>query len=99
METLNQGEKKEKVTFDGCFFLKPKIRCCEYVSTHLIFGVGQDSTKIFSEAPDPKLTGAKGKFSVDFNRLWNKCTIFPIVTGNSGAVRFELSPGFMSFSA
>lgn len=34
------------------FFLKPKNRYCECVSTHFISGVNQDSTTIFSKAPE-----------------------------------------------
>jgi len=37
------------------------MTCCECVSKHFILSVGLDSTKIFSEAPDLKLMGAKGK--------------------------------------
>lgn len=66
---------------------------------HFIFSVSQNSTTIFSEAPDPNLTGAKGNLSMDFNRLLNRCVTFLALTGNSGAINFELSPVFMSFPA
>lgn len=39
------------------------------VSTHFIFSANQDSTKVFVEAPDPKLTGAKVKLSMGFYRI------------------------------
>lgn len=57
------------------FLLKPKNRYCEYVSTHLMFGVNQDSTKIFCKASE---------LSMYLNRLWNSCIIFMVMTGNSG---------------
>lgn len=73
------------------FFLKPKnIYCIECVSTHYILGVNQDSTKIFSKAPE---------LSMNLNRLRNSCIIFLAITGNSGTVSFELSPGFWVFSS
>lgn len=62
---------------------------------HFIFSINQDSSKIFSEAPDPKLTEAKEKLSMDFNRR----IIFLAIIGKSGAITFELSPVFTSFSA
>lgn len=37
------------------------------MSKHFIFSTNQDSIETFFEAPDPKLTGAKVKLSMDFS--------------------------------